>query len=81
MAVVIAAIPIIKAGGKEYLMSENQHVGCPACGGEVIDTRAVVQPYDDFDSYAGFRCNCCKRTFSDGEVEALRQPSPTGPHV
>lgn len=62
-------------------MSENHHSVCPACGGEVIDTRAVVQPYDDFDNYAGFRCNRCARTFSDGEIEALRQPSPSVPNA
>lgn len=56
-------------------MSESVNVICPDCGGEIIDTRTVVQPYDDSDNYAGFRCSRCGRTFADGEIEAMGQRS------
>jgi DNA-directed RNA polymerase subunit RPC12/RpoP len=56
-------------------MNENIKVICPDCGGKIIDTRKIIQPYDDFDNYAGFRCGSCSRTLTDGEIEAMSQGS------
>ena len=44
---------------------------CPDCGNEIIDTRGTIQPYNDFDDCCGFRCNKCKRTFTDSEVQDI----------
>lgn len=48
----------------------SDEVKCP-CGGYIIDTRDTVQPYNDFDDYAGFRCTDCKKIFTDEQIEAL----------
>lgn len=56
-------------------MNEHIKVFCPDCGKQIIDTRITVQPYNDFDDYAGFRCSGCKVTFTDDAVASLREPS------
>lgn len=56
-------------------MSESSKVVCPDCGGEIIDTTKVVQPYHDLDNYDGIRCDRCGRTFADSEIEAMCQRS------
>jgi DNA-directed RNA polymerase subunit RPC12/RpoP len=62
------------------MMSENIKLSCPDCGGQIIDTRNTVQPYDDFDNYAGFRCDGCKRTFTDSEIASMIE-SPSASHI
>jgi DNA-directed RNA polymerase subunit RPC12/RpoP len=48
---------------------------CPNCGSDIIDTTTTVQPYNDFDDYAGYRCSGCKMTFSDDEIARLHKGS------
>jgi DNA-directed RNA polymerase subunit RPC12/RpoP len=48
-------------------MNESVKVICQDCSDEIIDTRNVVQPYDNLDNYAGFRCGKCGRIFTDRE--------------
>ena len=55
-------------------MSKNLELCCPECGKQIIDTRDVVQPYSDFDDYAGYRCSGCNKTFTDGEVAKMMEP-------
>ena len=43
------------------VMNEDIKLPCPECGGQIINTRNVVQPYNDFDNYLGFRCSECKK--------------------
>ena len=52
-------------------MRENPYLKCPVCNGEIVDTRHSVQPYNDFDDYAGFRCSSCNNKYTDHEAIAL----------
>ena len=52
-------------------MNTNVKPSCPDCGHPIIDTRQEIQPYDDFDEYAGFRCSGCKKTFTDDEIQGM----------
>lgn len=61
-------------------MNEHIEPSYPYCGKQIIDTRATVQPYNDFDDYAGFRCSGCKETFTDDAVASLRKQSEASEH-
>lgn len=52
-------------------MNENLILYCPVCGKEIINTRDSVQPYNDFDDFLGFRCDGCKKTFTEAEIAAM----------
>lgn len=52
-------------------MNQNEDPVCPDGGNQIVDTREVAQPYSDFDSYTGFRCSGCKKTFTDSEIAIL----------
>lgn len=54
-------------------MASQSVILCPDCSSELVDTRVAVQPYNDFDDYAGFRCSACGKTFLDEEVFAIRK--------
>lgn len=53
-------------------MSKIRELCCPDCKRKIIDTRTTVQPYNDFDDYAGFRCGGCGRQFTDEEIGVMK---------
>ena len=52
-------------------MTDKIKLTCPNCGGYIINTARDIQPYSDFDNYAGFRCGKCRAEFTDATIEKM----------